>query len=320
MSNRSLTGTRRRPRLPGDARAGAPSDWLRVSWLVETSRRVYTRWGTETLRDLLAGPGAVVWQPGRTLKGALLTDGRHGAVATARLLAVHDNADLVQFGAEVLPLVERRLARQGVCWVSFSSPEAWLRELLAAHGYALKDRVITYARRGLDLEAQGNPDVAVEGALPEDVPGMLAVDREAFEPFWRLDAETLRRALDEDAYVLVARWGAVVGYLTADVWEERAHVVRLAVAPAFQGRGVGTRLMAELFRRMGGGGAGASTSRRSSFDLREVGGGALVREVTLNTQETNLRSRLLYEGLGFRATGGVEEVWAREVAPPTSAD
>ena len=355
-TERSLTGRDRA--WPGEARPAVPSDWLRVSWLIETSRRVFTHWGGESLRALLAGPGAVVWYQGRALRGALLVDAPRGEVAEARLLAVRDDADPAQCVAETLPLVERRLALRGVRWVSFSSPEAWLRELLTAHGYALKDRVITYARRGLDLGAQGNPDVVVEEALLEDVPGMLAVDRAAFEPFWRLDAETLRRAMGEGTYTLVARWGAsphpsplpgygqreaetphpdprasalataysgrgreaVIGYLTADVWEGRAHVVRLAVAPAFQRRGVGTRLMAELFRRMGGGSDGAATSQGLPSDLREAPVGMAVREVTLNTQETNLRSRLLYEGLGFGVTGGVEEVWAREVTPAPHKD
>jgi len=339
-TERSLAGRDRA--WPGEARPAVPSDWLRVSWLIETSRRVFTHWGGESLRALLAGPGAVVWYQGRALRGALLIDAPRGEVAEARLLAVHDDADPAQCVAETLPLVERRLALRGVRWVSFSSPEAWLRELLVAHGYALKDRVITYARHGLDLDVWGNPDVVVEEALSEDVPAMVAVDRAAFEPFWRLDAETLRRAMGEGTYTLVARWGAsphpdprasalatahsgrgreaVIGYLTADVWEGRAHVVRLAVAPAFQRRGVGTRLMAELFRRMGGGSDGAATSQRLPSDLWEAAVGAPVREVTLNTQETNLRSRLLYEGLGFRVTGGVEEVWAREVVAPPRKD
>lgn len=362
----------------GDARPAAPSDWLRLSWLIETSRRVYTRWGGESLRALLAEPGAVIWHQGRALRGAVLLDPRGGAVAEARLLVVHDDADRSVFAAEALSLAESRLARRGTRWVSFTSPEGWLRELLAARGYVLKDRVITYVRRGLDLRARGNTDVAVEEALPEDVPGMVAVDAAAFEPFWRLEREAMRRALDEEAYVLVARgsvragpragpggaWeqaplpnpppgygerakssrayardldslgalphdsvaplpeyregerGAVVGYLTADVWEERAHVVRLAVVPEWQGRGVATRLMADLFRRLG---ANVPPSRRSDGDLREEVVEAAVREVSLNTQETNLRSRRLYEALGFRLTGGVEEVWAREVAPAAAA-
>ncbi|HHX43323.1 MAG TPA: GNAT family N-acetyltransferase [Chloroflexi bacterium] len=291
---------------------------------METSRRVFTRWGDESLHALLAAPGAVVWYEGPALHGALLVAAPRGVVAEARLLAVHDDADPAQCVAETLPLVERRLARRGVRWVSFSAPETWLRGLLLAHGYALKDRVITYARRGLNLEVGGNPDVAVVEAQPADVPGMVAVDRAAFEPFWRFDATSLGRALEAGAYALVARWGAaphpgggvgapppaplsegeergdVIGYLTAEAWAGRAHIVRLAVVPERQRRGVGTRLIAELFRRLRG--------------------DAAVREVTLNTQETNVRSRRLYEGLGFRPTGRVEDVWARELDPPADGD
>ena len=315
MTDGPLAWPRRRAsRRQSDARPGVPSDWLRVSWLIETSRRVFTHWGSESLRELLAAPGAVVWQQGRALRGALLTDVRRRHVGDARLLVVHDDADLMQFGAEVLPLAERRLAHRGTGWLSFSSPDDWLLELLVPRGYMLKDRVITYVRQGMDVDARGNPHVVVRHALPEHLPGMLALDAAAFEPFWRLDGDTMRRHLGEDTCVLVAHLGEeVVGYLVAEVWEARAHIVRLGVAPEHQGRGVATRLIAQALRLMV---APHGEPPRDTF-LSRMGG---VREVTLNTQETNARSRALYERLGFRVTGGVEEVWARALDPPPGAD
>ena len=60
---------------------------------METSRRVFTRWGDESLHALLAAPGAVVWYEGPALHGALLVAAPRGVVAEARLLAVHDDAD-----------------------------------------------------------------------------------------------------------------------------------------------------------------------------------------------------------------------------------
>jgi len=298
--------------LHGDVRPGVPSDWLHLSWLIETSHRVYTHWGNESLRQLLAGPGAVLWYEGRALRGALLVDVQPRGVGEARLLAVHDDADLTSFAGAVFPLLERRLARSQTRWLSFSNPERWLLDLLVARGYALKDRVVTYLRPGTDLRSGGNAAVRVQPALPEHLPGMLTVDAAAFEAFWRLDDRALRRALDEEAYVLVALGTpplrargdrnpeAVIGYLVADVWEARAHIVRLAVAPEYQGRGVATRLIAEVLRLMTADGA--------------------VREVTVNTQETNARSRGLYERLGFALTPTVEEVWARALDSPPDDD
>ena len=150
----------------------------------------------------------------------------------ARLLAVHDDADLGQFAEEVLSAAERRLCAVGSGWLSFSSPPDWLQALLAPRGYALKDRVITYARWGTAVAVGGDATVAVHHALPEHVTGMAAVDAAAFEPFWQLGRESLRRSLDEDNYVLVAIAGdTTVGYLVSDSGGAR-HIVRLAVRPS----------------------------------------------------------------------------------------
>jgi ribosomal-protein-alanine N-acetyltransferase len=74
-----------------------------------------------------------------------------------------------------------------------------------------------------------------------------------------------------------------VGYCYCSVEEgEHGHLIRMAVHPTWQGRGIGTRLLSEalLFFRQAG-----------------------VRHVTLNTQEENEGAQRLYCKFGVRLVG-----------------
>lgn len=109
----------------------------------------------------------------------------------------------------------------------------------------------------------------------------LAVDREAFAPFWRLDQAGLTEALTATAMVhfQVARdRGGIVGYAVCGRAGHRGYVQRLAVAPTCQGRGVGAALLGDGLRW-----------------LRRWG----ARDALVNTQEDNDRSLRLYQRTGF---------------------
>lgn len=109
----------------------------------------------------------------------------------------------------------------------------------------------------------------------------LAVDRAAFAPFWRLDGVGLAEALSATSTVhfQVARAApGVVGYAVCGRAGHRGYVQRLAVAPPYQGRGVGEALLVDGLRW-----------------LRRWG----ARDALVNTQEDNDRSLRLYLRSGF---------------------
>lgn len=109
----------------------------------------------------------------------------------------------------------------------------------------------------------------------------LAVDRAAFAPFWRLDEAGLAEALSATATVhfQVARAApGIVGYAVCGRAGHRGYVQRLAVAPPYQGRGVGAALLVDGLRW-----------------LRRWG----ARDALVNTQEDNDRSLRLYLQAGF---------------------
>lgn len=110
---------------------------------------------------------------------------------------------------------------------------------------------------------------------------ILAVDRAAFTPFWRLDAAGLDEALDATSavHLQTARSGSrIVGYAVCGRAGHRGYVQRLAVDPAVQGRGVGRALLLDGLRW-----------------LRRWG----AHDALVNTQEGNARSLRLYRRAGF---------------------
>ena len=113
--------------------------------------------------------------------------------------------------------------------------------------------------------------------------GLLEVDTEAFEPFWRLDRAGLREALSATprhrTRVLLGERGKVVGYAICGAAGPRGFVQRLGVLPELQGQGLGRRLLLD----------GVTW-------LRRVG----TTQVAVNTQLGNAAALALYHQVGFR--------------------
>jgi ribosomal-protein-alanine N-acetyltransferase len=154
-----------------------------------------------------------------------------------------------------------------------------------ASGFSERERLVVLRRSVLPLPGF---DAAAAGRLRrrrgDDLDRVLAVDHDAFEPAWRLDAQGIRDALDATprARLRVATAGArpdeVVGYAICGRAGRTGYLQRLAVRPEDQGRGVGRALVADGL---------AWLARRH------------VEDVLVNTQESNHRAIGLYRSLGF---------------------
>jgi ribosomal protein S18 acetylase RimI-like enzyme len=112
---------------------------------------------------------------------------------------------------------------------------------------------------------------------------VLAVDREAFGPFWRLGRVGLDDALRATPAVrhrmAVAPRGRVAGYAICGRSGQRGFVQRLAVHPEGQRQGTGRRLLIDGLRWM-----------------RKHG----VARAVVNTQVGNTGALSLYRNVGFR--------------------
>ena len=83
----------------------------------------------------------------------------------------------------------------------------------------------------------------------------------------------------------------MVGYQLCSRHGAGAHLARLAVHPAAQGRGVASALIRGLL-----------------CDLRRQG----IREISVNTQARNRRSQRLYERFGFLRNGKDHPLWQKD--------
>lgn len=154
-----------------------------------------------------------------------------------------------------------------------------------AAGFSVHERLHLLIRA-----ADHPPPLAVVGVplrrgRQGDREDLLAVDRAAFPPFWRLDGPGLDDALaatPSSRLRVVDRTDGedgVAGYAVTGRSGPRGYLQRLAVDPTLQRRGLGSALVIDALRW-----------------LRRWG----AREVLVNTQEDNAAALALYRSIGFR--------------------
>ena len=172
--------------------------------------------------------------------------------------------------------------------------EPWYNRALLAAGCGLAEEVIFFELPRLDrsapeLQAPPGP-AAVRSATIADIDSLARLDAACFNVLWHMGPADLRQLVLFGQLTLAEREGSLAGYLALTMRGSIAQVARLAVHPAWSGRGIGRQLLA-------GGLAAAS----------DLG----CRSAVLNTQADNQRAQALYRSLGFHPTGERFEVFTR---------
>ncbi len=167
----------------------------------------------------------------------------------------------------------------------------WLPAYFASLGFQYEEDIITLCHT-VDAELEARPSsCCIRAAEREDLPQLARIDRQAFPSPWQLSDAELWQSLRLCAEATVALdGGEIVGFQLCTRQGDAAHLARLAVAPAFQGRRIGTALVARLLRRL---------------HTRKV------ETISVNTQANNLPSQRLYARLGFARNGYDLELWRK---------
>jgi [ribosomal protein S18]-alanine N-acetyltransferase len=201
-------------------------------------------------------------------------------VQPARVLPALFDAQYARLDAESVVEV-RSVARRG---------EWFTRHLRAADFHKL-DELITLEHRAAHEPALPPTGVALRAAALDDLPALDIIDARVFPGMWRYPTAVMARAFARCAQFDVAMVdGAVVGYVCGTLEQGHAHLIRLAVLPEFERRGIGGALL--------------DAARRALLTK-----GAM--RVTINTPASFTAIRL-YRRLGYRALMEVADIYGRE--------
>lgn len=203
--------------------------------------------------------------------------------------------------AAMMAPVAAYLRRRGLAQLAWLLAEAWPASWLEQMGFFIANEIETYIKEDTAVPpAPAAPHLTIRPATAADMETLAELETAAFAPLWRHSAHALQlafqRALSFD--VAVAETGTTSATPVAFQLSSRtgagAHLVRLTVHPAYQGRGIGAALLAHTL---------------AGYHQRGL------TAVSLNTQLDNLPSQKLYRHFGFQASGYRLPVWIKELAP-----
>jgi len=266
-----------------EARSATPSDAEAVQRLIAHAWRVHLRIPPEqVLPRLRPGLGWVAGD-GDGLRGLMVAEIQPFLIALITTAALSNDWRVPAYLDTFLPAVEERARQERATALIQIGHAPWLTGVLPERGFLRRDWVVTYEWRYQPTIVGGNQSVTVRSAHLRDLPTLLALDKRIFGPIWHKPIDSFEEALARAFIFSVAGDnGEIVGYQWCEKQERHGHITRLAVRPGWEGHGIGTRLLTEALVTMMNAG---------------------VNWITLNTQESNLRSRMLYERHSFRLTG-----------------
>ncbi len=277
--------------------AGSP-DLSRVARLLSTCQHRNVSVSAEELPALLASAPAVVLSSSEAIWAAVIASWNVESTAWIRALAFADGLQIDPAADLLLPLFHTYLQERAV-WRLFyattQSSDFWVKSALDRQGYVFDTDVIVYEKHGTTIPSYGDRTVRVRHAQAVDLAPILAVDAASFAPEWHKDEAAIGPALIYSSCFLVAELAEqIVGYafVTSHFGNRMIHLVRIAVLPAYQGHGIGVRLLAEVI-------AFGQARGANIF--------------TLNTQSYNVAARRLYEWFEFRVTGERQVILRRDL-------
>ena len=251
--------------------------------LIERAERVVLRFHAEDVANYLTRePFLLAEEPDR-LRGFLAFFMLQPPQATLAAAGLADDWAISPWLDRLLPRCVARLRARSATALSYLGTAAWLTEPLQERGFRLVSHVVAYEKTGWAIPDEGNQAVSVRPVQPTDFSVLVTLDALVFHPLWRNSIDTLKRWKETSPYFVVAVTGEEpVGYGYCSLKRGHGHLIRVAVHPAWQGQGIGARLLAEAMHF-----------------FRQAG----ARLVTLNTQEENEQAQRLYRKFGFRLMG-----------------
>lgn len=280
------------------------ADLVSASRLFLRATRQHMHLDWHTLDEWLASPKLRCWVARRNgsveaLLGATLQRAGDELISTRDgvawlRLAVPGRA----FGLD--PMLDRlwEVLREGmlneaVRQMGLLAMDGWIESHATRWGFAQTNAVVTLRHEGQATRLPDSNPSGLRSATRRDLDNIVRVDTAAFEPLWRYHQSILEAAVRQAAMLkVIERDGQIAGYQLSTHHSGTGHLARLAVLPEWQGRGLGSILVADMLCQFATHG---------------------ITTVTVNTQEDNHRSRRLYARLGFAPAHHRVPVWTLEM-------
>ncbi|GCE12166.1 GNAT family N-acetyltransferase [Tengunoibacter tsumagoiensis] len=268
------------------------TDEYAIERLLRTSEYIYQRFTATELPLLLTRYPAVGAFSGSSLYSFLLSQTLNAPSAWLGGFGISwtESRSYIGLLTSLLEALEEQLRRRGVRYLHYSGNDIehdWLRTVLIKQNFLPFRNLYAYDKYDMAIPTAGNLAVTLRPVNLRstseqplgDMPALLRLEELCFEDLWRYDATAFQDIAATHPYFVVVEWeGKVVGYQFNALDDEFGYLIRIAVDPAFERKGIGARLMAEAIR---------------FFERSRVS------RIMLNTQEDNYHAHRLYEWFGF---------------------
>ncbi len=279
-------------------RLAKAADIERILQFREHARRVVMHFGYEDLVQMVKKEACYVADTGPLLWGFVCVSSYQPSLVMLRGLGLINGWRIDDGLAHLLRPMEQSLREREVKFLMHLAVDVWLAAPLMRQGFIPHDYIIHFERatpvKPLTPEYK-QPEVTLRALHPHEIQALTLLDHQAFDWPWQFSSgELVKWLMTADRFVVLDYEGTLVGYACTQVHGEQAQIVRLAILPSWQGKGLGRYLLAD------------------ALDFASAHG---ARFVTLNTQWHNTTSQRLYKGFGFRAVGRRIPVLIKELSP-----
>jgi ribosomal protein S18 acetylase RimI-like enzyme len=269
------------------------NDHQQLSNLIFFETRLHRHLDWRSPLEWLGAPYYWALEEGRQITAALACPTEVDGIAWVRLF-VHTGQWSPENAWDLLWGTAREtIMHSGGATVSAIAMQPWFQKVLIDSSFENRQQIVMLEWLPQSWTAARVDGIRIRSMAEADIPAVTRVDNAAFEPLWHNSLDTLHRAYSQALSATVAEGrDGIIGYQLTTGHGQRAHLARLAVDPALQGRGIGRALLSDLFAY-----------------LTRTG----ITRLSVNTQSDNRVSLKLYKNMGFNRTGEEYPVYTFDV-------
>lgn len=265
-------------------RQASDKDRQRLANLIHFEPFVHRHLDWRTPLEWIGSQPYLIAERGRHLLAALACPPDPPSIAWIRLFAASAEMSVAMAWDLLWNEAHEQLEKQNGLHVAAISLQSWFSELLERSGFAhTHDVVMMMWEPGSSVPTPKSLSVTIRPMTLDDLPSVQRVDESAFSAEWRNSRDSLEMAFLQASVATVAEdESGLLGYQISTLSQLGGHLARLAVDVNAQGRGIGYALLCDMLHQ---------------FERRGV------LRVTVNTQQDNFISQVLYKKAGFWETG-----------------